>query len=1261
MSEPQAASPDAFLAVLAKALPGDTITVSWRFKPSDPLAEVQVDSSWATWVGVVAVPLDDFCIVVDWDAKNPRLLGKRRRYFPDVSEWPDSECDYSIPVLQRSAAKPPRREPPGTPPPAPKQTAPTQATQPQQQQPSSQQRARSAAPPPTSPALGGASIVLSDAQFQQLLATKKRPHESDSESRSSDSDEERYDRQAGATIPMREVVKGLRTPKAIDDTSTAFYLHLWESGAAWAIAMRSKIAEFSCNIKSWRIKRDIDLDIALIAELVDRRLASDDPADINQLRCSFSVVARIVSNLLLTSAMAAPNASELFLAAFGKALEIGRVDFSALILVRLVPSETKPVTTQAVTQQPPATLHSESADYWKSVAEDANRQLQKERSFRSDGPRKPEFRHNRKTRNGATDFAAVRGLPCHRERNSENGKREISNNTNNGENVPSGRCGENNFGHRPWRGNGKQLGSDTQRQTEPTGAHAGASSGALCFGLCGTRGEEKMEHHNTNEQAGVDVRNGGGSGMPVFAASLPGKNENGTLTSADPCVVALGCLSNCPSGELGIDERRGAFGVPHWSSPGGHFAPSQAPRLPSSVAGDRGVLGSHGRLRENGEQHWPLPDPSPSVLEGSGDCARTSGRRQRLPVPQFGGAAGPEGGRQSGSGNEGRDPTEDWLGHTGSAERRLVGAGSFGEHDLGSSDAFPPHFRRHDAHVSGCGPAGRDAGEDAAPSGSATGKKPDRRVRELLGVALGGGHVKATARPQHPHEYALPLHVKQVPRLSWEACDQVIAPSLRAPWEHAKRCLLDVPFVVAALGAYKPTPSIADLAPGDLERLLAFGYVGRVPPDVTPIATVRVFTVLEKMGPNGYTRRRFLAVPDAHNAALLDPGEISLPTVENVIADIALETARTGDFVAFYTQFPLPQSARHLYTFVAHDGAELAAFQCCTICTGQRQCPSLGQALTQSLVIAACAPGVRGQAYIDNVRFAGSPVAVDTSWVAFLDSVARLGLAFESLTAGPSYDFLGVRCSHPVPQRSPSSAATEKAVAKLRARADFCFAGPCSLRALLRLLGSLMWVSRVAVVPLCRFYACFKNIRRKCSTTAFDELDDQSGAMWPSTAQTWRAWVAAAARNEERTLAGPTRLTTAMFTDASLDGWAAVCIRDHPPGVSISFAPWPGALRNEHVNVLGSFAFLFGCQRLPEARPHERLLVFVDNTSVVCSAAKGYSSNFAMNFANGRALAHAQGFEVRDVVWVGTLSNLADHFTRINGLSGEILIATKNF
>ena len=128
-----------------------------------------------------------------------------------------------------------------------------------------------------------------------------------------------------------------------------------------------------------------------------------------------------------------------------------------------------------------------------------------------------------------------------------------------------------------------------------------------------------------------------------------------------------------------------------------------------------------------------------------------------------------------------------------------------------------------------------------------------------------------------------------------------------------------------------------------------------------------------------------------------------------------------------------------------------------------------------------------------------------------------------------------------------------------------------------------------------------------------------------------------------------------MFTDASLEGWAATIINEQPLKVSIFFGSWLDEKHENphsipHINVLESMAFLLGCQRLPCASPNGEIIIFIDNTTVVASIEKQYSANFRTNETTRTALQvlAEKGYVAHRVRWVDSIRNLADHFTRMS-------------
>ena len=239
------ATPEAVMAVLAKAVPGDKIVATWRDKPDTSDPDVEVDIAWYTWTGTVQRSLEEFAIIVEWEAKCPKISGPRRRYFPDCLAWPDPHVDYAIPKLTRTAVSQRigRRDPPVA-------TATTAPSAPNTPVPSQRQKPPAAT---TQRTQDNAQIVLSEAQFRKLLGGSKRTREPDESDDSTDSEEGVYDREAGAHVPMRNVVEGLRMPKAPDASSMVWYPVLWDNGAAWAVAARAKMAEYCCSVKSVRV------------------------------------------------------------------------------------------------------------------------------------------------------------------------------------------------------------------------------------------------------------------------------------------------------------------------------------------------------------------------------------------------------------------------------------------------------------------------------------------------------------------------------------------------------------------------------------------------------------------------------------------------------------------------------------------------------------------------------------------------------------------------------------------------------------------------------------------------------------------------------------------------------------------------------------------------------------------------------------------------------------------------------------------------
>jgi hypothetical protein len=146
----------------------------------------------------------------------------------------------------------------------------------------------------------------------------------------------------------------------------------------------------------------------------------------------------------------------------------------------------------------------------------------------------------------------------------------------------------------------------------------------------------------------------------------------------------------------------------------------------------------------------------------------------------------------------------------------------------------------------------------------------------------------------------------------------------------------------------------------------------------------------------------------------------------------------------------------------------------------------------------------------------------------------------------------------------------------------------------------------------------------------------------------WRLWVAHAIANAPRTVHPVKPFHKALFSDASLTGWGAILIQECTPVLTINYGKWSGDELGQYINDLEAFALRNAVGRLPYCTADTPLKVFIDNTALCFSAQKGRSRSFQTN----EALVSIQWECERKLwrpqfVWISTLVNLADAFTRL--------------
>lgn len=235
-------------------------------------------------------------------------------------------------------------------------------------------------------------------------------------------------------------------------------------------------------------------------------------------------------------------------------------------------------------------------------------------------------------------------------------------------------------------------------------------------------------------------------------------------------------------------------------------------------------------------------------------------------------------------------------------------------------------------------------------------------------------------RPQTDEDWQLPLHVKSTKEIDLAAAASFIIPERRQFWDKAYKAIFDPMTLENAINAAQScnVDQEADVSHADISWLLKFNYIEKFEEKLHGEIKgwVRCRTEMEKPFAGKFSRRRFLAVPEALNSYFQGEGYTPLKGVAEHIAEA--RTLDGGAFVsdapAFYRQFVLPTECRRYYAF-HHDGR---TYVLRTIPTGHRMAPALADSLMYScMTTAKLDSAVSVASHIDNVRILGPKETVE--------------------------------------------------------------------------------------------------------------------------------------------------------------------------------------------------------------------------------------------------------------------------------------------
>lgn len=477
----------------------------------------------------------------------------------------------------------------------------------------------------------------------------------------------------------------------------------------------------------------------------------------------------------------------------------------------------------------------------------------------------------------------------------------------------------------------------------------------------------------------------------------------------------------------------------------------------------------------------------------------------------------------------------------------------------------------------------------------------------------------------------IPLHIKNVAKLSWDKVCNTIAEELRINFLKAGRVFYDTDLLDEAASGVSEART-ANITVEDITRLLAHGLIEEWPRENIRAWCV-VFSVLEVQK----GRRRLITEPML-NKVFVEAGGVELPTVEGLCARVLAPAAVITDFPWWYGQLALEENARRYYGFQWWDpmSCKMRHFVLCTLPTGSRQTPAVAQALSQSIAIAA-GEAQNTDVYLDNFRFTGPIHRAVRAAAAFQEACRTTGVTTEQWPweAGVSYEFLGILFDH--------QEGTVTIAAKTRLRIQEV-QPPRTVREWLAVVGLLVFAGRILGMALASRFPIFKFIRRRSRWPL--EADAVS---WDCALEALGSWRREVLASQPRKVAIPTDTRTVIFTDACPNGWGAVWFVGAEVGsAGAQFSnedlgmAWGKFDHEESIAVLEGRALEYG---IAAARPQGTTQLCIDNAALQGAVRKSWSRNPFLNAIVQRVRDNLKG-RVWEVVLVRSVENVADPLSR---------------
>ena len=317
---------------------------------------------------------------------------------------------------------------------------------------------------------------------------------------------------------------------------------------------------------------------------------------------------------------------------------------------------------------------------------------------------------------------------------------------------------------------------------------------------------------------------------------------------------------------------------------------------------------------------------------------------------------------------------------------------------------------------------------------------------------------------------------------------------------------------------------------------------------------------------------------------------------------------------------------------------------------GEIVAPAIMHAITEGLAEAAAAGlDVRWRAFVDNVRFVGTKLAVARAMEAFMKLCRTAGITLNDepkLNAPhPAADFLGLHFDYAAQLVS----LTERGTTKLRAFLSALASPSLTCEAFMSGYGLMEHTSRILRLPLSSHFTARKFASRRageiCDGT-FREADPVR--VWPTALPELTRWVRDLLASPPVSPGLPTSTETkfVLATDASTEGWGAV-VTNAAGATFTASGKWHRKHVSDDINGLEAAAVANAWDKFGHLFGEENAITLLtDNTATMFTLRKGRARELALNGAIDRTLRLMRCNPNIRVAHIATEVNPADSLSR---------------